>query len=56
MAIETRAQKITKILILGLLVDNVDKEEGSVFKYFLQLATFCSGVLVTVFEIQVFLE
>ena len=34
MAIETRAQKITRTLILGLLVDNVDKEEeGSVFKY-----------------------
>ena len=34
MAIETRAQKITRTLILGLLVDNVDKEGGgSVFKY-----------------------
>ena len=34
MAIETRAQKITRTLILGLLVDNVDKEEeGEVFKY-----------------------
>ena len=33
MAIETRAQKIRRTLILGLLVDNVDREEGSVFKY-----------------------
>ena len=35
MAIETRAQKITRTLILGLLVDNVDKEEEEVFKCFL---------------------
>ena len=34
MAIETRAQKIARTLILGVLVDNMDKEEGgSVIKY-----------------------
>ena len=55
MTIETRAQKITKTLILGVLVDNVDKkEERAVFKYFLQLVTFCSGVLVTDFDPGVF--
>ena len=55
MAIETRAQKIARTLILGVLVDNVDKEEeGSVLKYFLQLITFCSRVLVTDFDPGVF--